>query len=166
MPTALNMAGVDVACPGNHEFDFGFEQGCKLFEACTFPWVASNLGNLAEDKKLPLKPYLLRDMGGLRIGFLGLIDKNAAQLFDGGEGYFQDYIKSAREMVNMLQEFGAKLIIALTHMDKASDDRLAEQVQGIDIILGGHDHLICPRAGTSIQGHGEVLKRTLRVSRR
>lgn len=34
------------------------------------------------------------------------------------------------------------MIIALTHMMKYNDIKLAEQVDGIDLILGGHDHLI------------------------
>lgn len=35
---------------------------------------------------------------------------------------------------------GCELIIALTHMRLPNDKRLAENVPGIDIILGGHDH--------------------------
>jgi len=36
---------------------------------------------------------------------------------------------------------GCELIIALTHMRFPNDERLAENVDGIDIILGGHDHV-------------------------
>ena len=35
---------------------------------------------------------------------------------------------------------GADYIIALTHMRWPNDIRLAEQVDEIDLILGGHDH--------------------------
>lgn len=34
------------------------------------------------------------------------------------------------------------MIIALTHMRVPNDRLLAEQVPGIDLILGGHDHII------------------------
>jgi len=34
------------------------------------------------------------------------------------------------------------MIIALTHMMKYNDIKLANTVKGIDLILGGHDHLI------------------------
>jgi 5'-nucleotidase len=34
------------------------------------------------------------------------------------------------------------MIIALTHMMKYNDVKLAQNVEGIDLILGGHDHLI------------------------
>jgi 2',3'-cyclic-nucleotide 2'-phosphodiesterase (5'-nucleotidase family) len=39
-----------------------------------------------------------------------------------------------------LREEGADVIVALTHQDIADDMRVAEQVEGIDFILGGHDH--------------------------
>ena len=32
-------------------------------------------------------------------------------------------------------------MIALTHMRTPNDIRLAEQVAGLDLILGGHDHV-------------------------
>jgi 2',3'-cyclic-nucleotide 2'-phosphodiesterase (5'-nucleotidase family) len=34
------------------------------------------------------------------------------------------------------------MVIALTHMMKYNDIKLAKNVKGIDLILGGHDHLI------------------------
>jgi 5'-nucleotidase len=34
------------------------------------------------------------------------------------------------------------MVIALTHMMKYNDMKLANEVRGIDLILGGHDHLI------------------------
>lgn len=34
------------------------------------------------------------------------------------------------------------MVIALTHMMKSNDVKLAKNVEGIDLILGGHDHLI------------------------
>ena len=46
-------------------------------------------------------------------------------------------------MVQKLRvEQKCELVIALTHMMKYNDIKLAKEVQGIDLILGGHDHLI------------------------
>lgn len=46
-------------------------------------------------------------------------------------------------MVNKLRgEEKCEMVIALTHMMKYNDIKLAKNVQGIDLILGGHDHLI------------------------
>lgn len=40
----------------------------------------------------------------------------------------------------LLQEQGAELVIALTHMRVPNDIKLATQVSEIDAVLGGHDH--------------------------
>ncbi len=46
-------------------------------------------------------------------------------------------------MVEKLRkEEKCEMVIALTHMMKTNDVKLAKNVQGIDLILGGHDHLI------------------------
>ena len=47
-------------------------------------------------------------------------------------------------MVKKLRdEESCDLVIALTHMMKYNDVKLGKNVKGIDLILGGHDHLIC-----------------------
>lgn len=46
-------------------------------------------------------------------------------------------------MVRELREtHKCDMVIALTHMMKYNDVKLAQNVNGIDLILGGHDHLI------------------------
>ena len=54
-----------------------------------------------------------------------------------------DYVQFAQTMVSTLRnDQKCDLVIALTHMMKYNDKHLAENVKGIDLILGGHDHLI------------------------
>lgn len=46
-------------------------------------------------------------------------------------------------MVKKLRnELNCNFVIALTHMMKYNDIKLGKQVKGIDMILGGHDHLV------------------------
>jgi 2',3'-cyclic-nucleotide 2'-phosphodiesterase (5'-nucleotidase family) len=40
----------------------------------------------------------------------------------------------------LLQDRGAEVVLALTHMRLPNDLRLAGAVPGIDVVLGGHDH--------------------------
>lgn len=42
---------------------------------------------------------------------------------------------------NLKEEQGCKVVIALTHMRTPNDLRLAQEVEEIDLILGGHDHV-------------------------
>ena len=41
----------------------------------------------------------------------------------------------------MKETQGCKIVIALTHMRTPNDIRLAKEVEEIDLILGGHDHV-------------------------
>jgi 5'-nucleotidase len=43
MVPLLNATGVDVACLGNHDLDFGMEQFEMLSKRCTFPWLVANV---------------------------------------------------------------------------------------------------------------------------
>ena len=49
-------------------------------------------------------------------------------------------VATAASAVERLKAQGADLIIALTHDDLADDRAVASSVEGINLILGGHDH--------------------------
>lgn len=54
---------------------------------------------------------------------------------------FTDYVEVGKMLSKELREKGCEYIIALTHMRTPNDVRLAEEVDEIDLILGGHDHV-------------------------
>ena len=70
-------------------------------------------------------------------------------------------------MVQELQSKQCDLIICLSHLgyeykeepNKISDLKLAEQVDGIDLILGGHTHtyLDVPTVVTNASGHETII---------
>lgn len=43
MVPILNRLNVDIACVGNHDFDFGVETLDELINETTFPWLISNV---------------------------------------------------------------------------------------------------------------------------
>lgn len=43
MVPILNRLNVDIACVGNHDFDFGIENLDQLINETTFPWLISNV---------------------------------------------------------------------------------------------------------------------------
>ena len=48
--------------------------------------------------------------------------------------------QAGRRLAKELRDEGAQLVVALTHMRVPNDQRLAREVQNIDLVLGGHDH--------------------------
>ena len=83
------------------------------------------------------------ERAGHKIGFIGIGEKEWVTRFTNLECdlVYQNYKRTATDYAKKLrEEEGCTLIIALTHMRVARDTKVAEQVPGIDLVLGGHDH--------------------------
>ncbi len=146
MMRAWNAMRLDYAVPGNHEFDFGPEVARERFAESRFPWIAANIE--AEPPLPKLKPSALRDVGGVRLGFIGLITPETATLSKPGPAIrFTDLLAAARREATALRARGAAAVIALTHNNLAEDRAIAD-TGVVDLILGGHEHhLITELAG-------------------
>lgn len=146
--SALSAAGLDAGTLGNHDFDLG---GATLAEAIlaarAFPAVSSNLrltpGHHLENR---VKNDLTLKAGGLKVGIFGLMTPDLPQISKTGPGVEVDsnMAKVAQAAVNRLRSKGADLVVALTHIGLPLDQELAAQVSGIDVIMGGHTHILIP----------------------
>jgi 2',3'-cyclic-nucleotide 2'-phosphodiesterase (5'-nucleotidase family) len=137
----MNAIGLDVAVPGNHEFDFGSAVLRQRLAESKFPWLGTNV--LGEDGKTfaGLVPVATRKVGELTIGFFGILTPDTRHLSNTGPDVrFAPVLETARAAVKQLRDQGADAVVALTHLTIAGDRQLAREVKGIDVILGGHDH--------------------------
>ncbi|EME68958.1 5'-nucleotidase/2',3'-cyclic phosphodiesterase [Paramagnetospirillum caucaseum] len=123
------------AVPGNHEFDFGTANFIAQIKASAFPWVGSNIEGVQG-----VKPSLLVDVGGVKVGFLGVLTRQTSRMSTAEGASFTDEHATAEATVRQLRAAGAELVVALTHLDLDDDRKLANAVKGIDLMLGGHDH--------------------------
>ena len=143
MVAALNAIGLDLATFGNHEFDFGADVTGDRIRESRFTWVSANV--LDPDTGLPFGgavPFVLREYGGIRVAFFGLVTPETHTLSKGaGKLKFLDPIQVAKDVVARARRAKADLIIALTHQDMADDKQLAAAIPEIDLILGGHEHV-------------------------
>jgi 5'-nucleotidase len=139
---ALNHLAYDAMTVGNHEPDFGREGMKSLIAQARFPVVAANLV-VGRDGPLFSEAYVVRDVGGVRVGILGLAypktpwttsSKNLDDLD------FQKPEDVARRFIPRMRDEGAGLIVLLTHLGLSADKQLAEAVSDIDVIVGGHSH--------------------------
>ncbi|MBL6946737.1 MAG: 5'-nucleotidase C-terminal domain-containing protein [Rhodospirillales bacterium] len=141
MIDVMNAIGVDVAVPGNHEFDFGPDVAAKRIGESKFPWLGTNV--LGADGKPAIGMTDLHTIkaGDFTIGFFGLLAPETDVLSSPGKGIkFAPVMETAEAAVKKLKDAGADVVVALTHLDIAMDRELAMSVSGIDLILGGHDH--------------------------
>ena len=142
MVELMNAIGTDVAVVGNHEYDFGPEAAARNFAASTFPWLGTNVLDPDGSPAAGLVATHLIESGGFKVGFFGLVTPETAVISSPGKEIdFAPGIDSARRAVEDLKSQGAELIVALTHQFISEDRELATEVEGIHLILGGHDHV-------------------------
>jgi 5'-nucleotidase len=129
---AASALGLDVNGVGNHEFDKGFAElsridrgGCKPVDGCfgsvyggsTFPFLAANVFNKATGKTI-FDPYLIKDVGGVKVGFFGLTLKDTPTIVtpSGVAGLrFEDEAKTINDNAAILKDRGVNAIVVLIH---------------------------------------------------
>jgi len=140
----MKTMGYDAMVAGNHDFAYGWQRLYELSEMADFPVLSANVRR--QDGGKLLEASTIKELEGFRIGILGLTTLETLQKTHpwNVEGLiFDDPIQTAREMVEDLQD-ECDLIIALVHLPlmdtEDSCTRLAEEVDGIDLIVSGHSH--------------------------
>ncbi|HEY7375639.1 MAG TPA: bifunctional UDP-sugar hydrolase/5'-nucleotidase [Polyangia bacterium] len=154
--------GYDATTIGNHELDWTPHGLAGILQAAVtngamFPILSSNMNFSATDpgdddlKAIAdmgvIQPKLIKMVGGLKVGFFGLLGANAAQVTPQKAPLTFDAIDvAAARMVKELRETDqVDLVIALSHSGidhtgQGEDAVLASKVPGIDIIISGHTH--------------------------
>jgi 2',3'-cyclic-nucleotide 2'-phosphodiesterase / 3'-nucleotidase / 5'-nucleotidase len=161
----MKMMKFDAMTFGNHEFDLGSSQEghqklADFIKGANFPFISANVDFSKDDKFAGLfndsvvtefdngKIYngIIKEIGGEKVGIFGLTTEETADISSPGSVAFENYLEEAEKAVKALEAQGVNRIVALTHIgydDNAAIDNdqiLAERVEGIDVIVGGHTH--------------------------
>lgn len=146
----MNAIGYDAATIGNHEFDFGLENMARLFKMANFPIVCANYGFEGTVLESLVKPYIILNKDGLKIGVFGLSPKMEGLVQASNcEGVtYQDPIEAANKVAHHLKmEEDCDVVICLSHLglrpsalNQDSDQVLVRNTANIDVVLGGHSH--------------------------
>jgi 5'-nucleotidase / UDP-sugar diphosphatase len=160
--TLMHALGYDAATIGNHELDWTPRGLAGILNAAvtngaTFPILASNMNFSATDAADDdlealaaagvIRRKLIKTVGGLTVGFFGLLGANAVDVTPQSRPLTFDPIDvAAARMVDELRRSdGVDLVIALSHSGiehdgHGEDADLARKVPGIDVIISGHTH--------------------------
>jgi 2',3'-cyclic-nucleotide 2'-phosphodiesterase (5'-nucleotidase family) len=140
---AMNAAGYDYGVFGNHDFNMTPAQFDELKRQVKFKMLLANVANKA-DSKTPLPPYTVENWDGLRVAIFGLVTYDARTYKAAQQAYVvRDPVEVAKELVPRLRR-EADLVIAVTHDGVDVDRKMAREVPGIDVIVGGHSHTRLP----------------------
>ena len=144
MIAALNRLNMTAATFGNHEFDHGDAYLANRIAISNFPWVSSNVIVTASGMPFPgAVATKIVSVRGIKVGMLGLLTQDTSVISSPGHDLtIAPIIPAARAAVASLQARGATLIVAITHQDMPADVQLATAVPRIDLIVGGHDHML------------------------
>ncbi len=148
---AMTMMGYDACTIGNHDFDGGLDNLAKqLGDHAKFPMLVSNYdfsGTAMENRSVPYQTFR---KGRLKIGIFGLGIEMHGMVPDNlyGATKYADPIQKANEMAELLaKKEKCDMVICLSHLgyqykesNKVSDEILAKETAGIDLIIGGHTH--------------------------
>ncbi|MDZ7794551.1 MAG: metallophosphoesterase [Spirochaetia bacterium] len=137
----MNRVGYTAMAPGNHDFNYGYQKLIELTELMEFDLLATNV---EKEGELLFKPYVVHQMGELKIGIFGLATsdtyssthpKNVVGID------FTDMISASEKYVEVLKNREeVDFVIGLTHVGIQSSTKIAESVAGIDLIVDGHSH--------------------------
>lgn len=138
----MNVMKYDAMTIGNHEFDFDVDNMERLFKMADFPVVCANYNLDATVLKDVVKPYVILERFGLKIGVFGLGAKPEGLIqANKCEGVvYEDPIRVSNEVAAELKEKGCDLVICLSHLGVQMDRDLVTKTRNIDVILGGHSH--------------------------
>ena len=162
----MNLAGYDVAAPGNHEFDYGYPNLTTLAGEADFPILAANVryDNAAAlgDQTTFTTP------DGKKIGIFGLDTPETATKAHPdkikGVSFLaaQEMFDCAQAQVDALKADGCDYIICLGHLGidaESTGNRsidLLEKVTGIDVFIDGHSHSTLEEIKEATNGTGKV----------
>lgn len=147
----LNSLGLDAWTPGNGDFYNGMENLSARIKQARFTTLAANVTDKSTGRCIA-RPFVVKQVGPVKVGLLGL-----CTITQGGAGLeANSAIETAAGIVPELRK-RADIVVALTHIGYMEDVRLAQDVPGIDVIVGGHSHTVLSE-GHRVRGPGgEVL---------
>ena len=142
LPPLLNKLGLD-AMTAHWDFAYGPEAMKNLVDELNYPMLAINAYD-KETNELIFPPYLIEEKMGVKIGVIGIaatiIDKVMPKHFSEGIYFTMGNEELPKYIKELKSEYKVDLIVVLSHLGFPQEIKLAEEVDGIDVLLSGHTH--------------------------
>lgn len=164
MMLVMSSLNYDAMAVGNHEYNFGLKVLEKARREANFPWLSANTYDKSTGKT-HYKPYIIKEVAGVRVGILGLTTPGVPT-WDNPVNYagleFHEPVSEARKWVPVMRnDEKADVVVIAMHMGLGEDLRtgevspgqvpheneavsIAKEVPGVDVIFMGHTHREVP----------------------
>ena len=156
----MNELGYDLAIPGNHEFDFGFDVLDDCSEQLACGYICANFCTI--DGETVFEPWRILKAGDLKIGFVGavtpdtftrsaikdVVNEVGEPMYDFLADETGDRLAGAlQKNIDEVREQGADYVILVAHLGNAtentsiySSNAIVGKLNGIDMVIDGHSH--------------------------
>lgn len=145
----MNLMRYDACAIGNHELDYGLENLAHLARTAEFPFVCCNYDFKGTPCDGLIKPYVVIERSGVRIGVFGVSPQPKGLILKRNmKGMrYTSPAKAAKSVIKHLRKKeGCDVIICLSHLglgeQKDMDIDFIRHTSGIDVLLGGHTHVL------------------------
>jgi 5'-nucleotidase len=149
---AMSAMGIDAQVVANHEFDKGALNARTQFQKwATYPVLAANylledsdtVGNAGLDNVL--QPFATFNVRGLKVGVIGMGNLSSlSSLFEKPSRLGVtplETIDAAQAYIDLLRPL-VDVVVFVTHLGLGADQEMIQHTTGIDIVLGGHNHIV------------------------
>ncbi len=133
---AYNRMGLDAFNVGAYDLALGVGELLRLVQKARFPVLSANLRGT--DGRLLFRPYVLRQVGGVRVGVIGLIENDLKRrhIPDADRFTVDDPYRAAEWAVAEARAEGAEVVVVITDMMERGCRRLARKGLPIQLIVG------------------------------
>jgi 5'-nucleotidase / UDP-sugar diphosphatase len=149
---ALSALGIDAAVLGNHEYDKGSNNVATQFQkwsnfsllAANYKWEDITVPNYAQVGSIA-RPYQVFNQEGLKVAVIGMGNLSSlTSVFDQPNRLSitpMSTIDVAQFYVDLLRPH-VDLVVMVTHLGLDVDQRMVRGTTGIDLVMGGHNHVV------------------------
>ena len=156
----MNRLGYDLAVPGNHEFDFGFDVLDDCSEKLDCGYTCANFCTI--DGEPVFKPWRILEAGNLTIGFVGtvtpdtftrsaikdIVNEVGQPMYDFLADETGERLAGAlQKSINEVRDHGVDYVILVAHLGKYttntsifSSSAIVGMLNGVDMVVDGHSH--------------------------
>lgn len=141
----LNLYKLDAFVLGNHDFDYGMYTLDSALKGANFTFLAANIAVKGTNKTFA-KPYLIKEINGIKIGIIGVVPKDLMTLTlpkNVGDLTMLNTDSVIAADITILKKEKCNLIVLLSHNGVDRDRDFAEKFhKDLDVIIGGHSHSV------------------------
>ena len=176
----MNRLGYDLAVPGNHEFDFGFEALDTCAEELDCGYTCVNF--CVTGGEPVFQPWRILEAGDLKIGFVGAVAPDTFTkstikdiLNEVGEPMY-DFLADEtgerlcaglQKAIDETRQAGADYVILVSHLGNSDDiterfrtDVVVGKLSGLDLVIDGHSHQTYNRTVTDAENRQVPIAQT------